>query len=107
MLSMSSKTILFWSTPLNIILRTLSVVTFVLLGLGGQVANAQSGADLSLTKRFDRHFVRVGQNVTYVITLKNLGPGLATDVQFGDSLPDQLNLVAFRCNRGVPAGGSY
>jgi uncharacterized repeat protein (TIGR01451 family) len=43
----------------------------------------------------------VGETVTYTVTLTNLGPGVATGVVFGDSLPDQLNLVESTCGAVV------
>ena len=107
MMSTLKKTIPARSKIMNIALRLVSIMIVMLLSLGGQVANAQDVADLSLTKQVNRHFVGVGQNVVYIIILKNLGLATATNIQFGDSLPDQLNLVAFQCSRGVPSSGSF
>jgi uncharacterized repeat protein (TIGR01451 family) len=69
----------------------------VAIGLFAEVATAQEAADLQLTKTADRKTVKIGETVTYTITLTNLGPGLATDIVFGDPLPDQLNLVGSTC----------
>jgi uncharacterized repeat protein (TIGR01451 family) len=56
----------------------------------------------------------VGETVTYTVTLTNLGPGVAKGVVFGDSLPDQLNLVSSTCGvvsafctvESLPSGAS-
>lgn len=79
----------------------------VLFGGSAQVAAAQGIADLKLTKVADRKNVRIGENITYTITLTNLGPDSATDVVFGDSIPDPLNLVSFTCSQGISNGGSF
>ena len=79
----------------------------VLVGGSAQVAAAQDIADLKLTKVADRKNVRIGENITYTITLTNLGPDSATDVVFGDPIPDPLNLVSFTCSQGISNGGSF
>jgi uncharacterized repeat protein (TIGR01451 family) len=79
----------------------------VLVGGSIQPVAAQGGADLNLTKVADRKNVRIGENITYTITLTNLGPDTATDVVFGDPLPDPLNLVSFACSQGISNGGSF
>jgi uncharacterized repeat protein (TIGR01451 family) len=79
----------------------------VLVGGSIQPAAAQGAADLKLTKVADRKNVRIGENIAYTITLTNLGPDSATDVVFGDPLPDPLNLVSFTCSQGISNGGSF
>jgi large repetitive protein len=84
------------------------ILTLVLLvGWSARSAAAQETADLSLTKVADRTHVRVGENITYTITLTNLGPATATGITFGDPLPDQLNLVSFTCSQGTLSGGPF
>jgi uncharacterized repeat protein (TIGR01451 family) len=61
---------------------------------------AQGIADLAITKIADRHKVRFGQNVVYTITVTNHGPDVATEIVFGDSVPDWLNWVEFTCSQG-------
>jgi uncharacterized repeat protein (TIGR01451 family) len=51
--------------------------------------------------------VRIGENITYTITLTNLRADTATGVVFGDPLPDPLNLVSFTCSQGIISGGSF
>ena len=41
--------------------------------------------------------VKIGETITYTITLTNLAPDAATDIVFGDPIPDQLNLVSSTC----------
>jgi uncharacterized repeat protein (TIGR01451 family) len=69
----------------------------LLVGLGGQTAGAQETADLQIMKVAAQKTVAAGETVTYTVTLTNLGPGPAVGVVFGDSLPDQLNLVSSTC----------
>ena len=64
---------------------------------GAETVTAQETADLEITKVASSKTVRVGETVTHTVTLTNLGPGVATGVVFGDSLPDQLNLVNSTC----------
>ena len=86
----------------------------LLTGLGGQTVAAQETADLRITKVADQKTVRAGGTVTYTVTVTNLGPGPATGVVFGDSLPDQLNLVDSTCGavsafcsvESLPSGAS-
>jgi uncharacterized repeat protein (TIGR01451 family) len=66
-----------------------AIVAAVLLVLGAETVTAQEIADLQITKVASSKTVRVGETVTYTVTLTNLGPGVATGVVFGDSLPDQ------------------
>lgn len=85
-----------------------TLLALVVLVVGSiQPAAAQQSADLKLTKVADRKNVRIGENITYTITLTNLGPESATDVVFGDPLPDPLNLVSFTCSQGISNGGSF
>ena len=79
----------------------------VLVGGSVQPAAAQESADLALTKVADRKNVRIGENITYTITLTNLGSDTATGVVFGDPLPDPLNLVSFTCSQGTISGGPF
>jgi uncharacterized repeat protein (TIGR01451 family) len=70
-------------------------------------AMAQGTADLSLAKSADRAKVKLGENVTYTITVTNLGPDTASGVTFGDTVPDLLNLVSFSCGAGAVVDLSF
>jgi uncharacterized repeat protein (TIGR01451 family) len=90
------------------------LAVMLLAGVGVETAAGQEIADLQVTKVAAEKTVRVGETVTYTVTLTNLGPGLATGVVFGDSLPDQLNLVGSTCGavsafctvESLPSGAS-
>jgi uncharacterized repeat protein (TIGR01451 family) len=85
-----------------------ALLILMLLGGGSvQPAAAQGSADLELTKVADRKNVRIGDNITFMITVTNLGPDTATSVVFGDPIPDPLNLVSFTCGQGTIVGGSF
>ena len=79
---------------------------FLLLPIGENLRSsaAQDTADLALTKVVDKKNAKIGDNMTFTITLTNLGPSTATGVTFGDPLPDPLNLVSFACSQGVAVG---
>lgn len=79
----------------------------MVLSLSVSSASAQSPiADLALTKKADRKNVKIGQNITFTITVTNLGPDTATNVFFGDALPDPLNFVSASCDKGPTFGGT-
>ena len=90
------------------------VAAVLLVVLGAETVTAQETADLQITKVASSKTVRVGETITYTVTLTNLGPGVATSVVFGDSLPDQLNLVSSTCGavsafctvQSLPSGAS-
>jgi len=65
-------------------------------------AAAAAGADLAVTKVADRATARVGDSVTYTITLTNNGPKKATGVLLGEGAPDQLGVTAYDCGGGTP-----
>ena len=93
----------------RLIYRFLLFFIMMLVFLSGSLppALAQSlVADLSLTKKADRKNVKIGQTITFTITVTNLGPDIATNVFFGDSLPDPLNFVSASCNMGSTFGGA-
>lgn len=69
----------------------------LVVGVSAAPAAAQATADLQITKAADQKTIRVGETVTYTVTVTNLGPDVATGVVFGDPIPDQLNLVASTC----------
>jgi uncharacterized repeat protein (TIGR01451 family) len=80
------------------------VAAVLLVVLGAETVTAQETADLQITKVASSKTVRVGDTVTYTVTLTNLGPGVATSVVFGDPVPDQLNLVDSTCDRSAGGG---
>jgi uncharacterized repeat protein (TIGR01451 family) len=73
----------------------------LLLSQSAQPAMAQEEADLSLKVTANRNKVKVGEEVTYTLTLTNLGPADVTSLFFSGSLPDTLNWVSFSCGAGT------
>jgi uncharacterized repeat protein (TIGR01451 family) len=86
--------------------RSPFVFLLFVLPVGGSVrpSAAQEVADLAITKVVDSKNAKIGENMTFTITLTNLGPSTATNVTFGDPLPDPLNLVSFACSQGTVVG---
>ena len=84
----------------------LLVVWMLMPGSISPVSAQGSGADLALTKTANRKSVKIGQTITFTITVTNLGPETATDVFFGDALPDPLNFVSASCDKGPISGGA-
>ena len=81
-------------------------IASVLLTLA-TLAQPATAQDLRITKVANRTNVRIGENITFTITVTNLGPGTATGIVFGDSLPDPLNLVSFSCSQGTVFNQSF
>jgi uncharacterized repeat protein (TIGR01451 family) len=78
----------------------------LILSLGtSQVAFAATAtSDISVTLVADQNHVKMGHTITYTATMTNLGPddAIAVDVVF--SLPDQLTVLSFTCDRVSPDG---
>ncbi len=63
-------------------------------------ALAAPSADLSVTKIDSPDPVVAGSNLTYTITVANLGPDSATSVSLSDTLPAGTAFVSFSCAAG-------
>jgi large repetitive protein len=61
-----------------------------------------NGIDLELTKTADATAVQLGEDVTFTITVSNLGPHDATGVEVTDQLPAGLQFVS-----ATPSQGTY
>ncbi len=62
-------------------------------------------ADLSISKTGDPASVRIGQRITYTLTVTNNGPNQAPDVTVTDDLPNEVSFVSAtpsvgNCSRG-------
>jgi uncharacterized repeat protein (TIGR01451 family) len=88
-------------------LTTLVVVTLalgVILGFGAlspsnvRPVAAQTGADVSVSIRADRHSAKPGRNITFTITATNVGDAAAQNVVVSGWQPDWFNFVASGCN---------
>jgi uncharacterized repeat protein (TIGR01451 family) len=62
---------------------------------------AVAGTDLSLTKTVDDSTPDIGQNVTYTLTVGNLGPGDATSVIVNDLLPPEVGYQSDTASQGA------
>ena len=78
-----------------------------LLWNSGQVFAAQNVADLSITIVPDKSRVKVGENITYTVTVTNLGPDAALSVGVTHGLADQLNFVSSTCDGAISADGPF
>ena len=85
---------------------TLLIVLMLMLGLVPTAFAQEPTADLALTKTADRKSVKIGETITFTITVTNLGPDAATGIYFGDSIPDPLNFVSASCDKGPTFGGA-
>ena len=70
-----------------------------------------SRADLALTKTGLPATVAAGQNITHTITVRNLGPSIATDVVVRDNLPAEVTMVSAtpsvgQCVPGTPGNAA-
>ncbi|MFM8290210.1 MAG: hypothetical protein ACKOC4_00745, partial [Planctomycetia bacterium] len=63
-------------------------------------------ADLAVTKTVNNATPNVGQNVTFTITLSNLGVDAATNVTLADLLPTGLGFVSANASQGSYAAGT-
>ncbi len=66
------------------------------------VTETPQQADLHLAKTVDNPRPRVGDTITYTVTLTNLGPNTATSVVVRDTLPAGLTFVS-----ATPSQGTY
>jgi uncharacterized repeat protein (TIGR01451 family) len=65
---------------------------------------SQEASDLAVSKVASPDPVNVGGNVTYTITVTNLGPGVAVGAQLTDALPAGLSFVSVTTSQG--SGGN-
>jgi uncharacterized repeat protein (TIGR01451 family) len=86
-------------------LITLITVLILMLGIVPSASAEEPGADLALTEVADRTRAKIGENITFTITVTNLGHDIATGIYFGDSIPDPLNFVSSSCDRGTAYWG--
>ena len=84
---------------------SLFAIFILMFGSVLPVSAQTATADLALTKTADRQNAKIGQAITFTITVTNLGPDTATGIYFGDSLPDPLNFVSSSCDKGTPYWG--
>ncbi len=71
-----------------------------------EVTETPQYADLAVTKTVDVATPNVGQNVTFTITLSNLGKDTATRVTLADPLPAGLQFVSATASQGGYSSGT-
>jgi len=79
-------------------------VLLLIASLGNSVSvarAAQTTNDISVTIVANQSKIKLGQNITYTITMTNLGPDDAIFVDVYHNLPDQLSLVSLTCDKGI------
>ncbi len=85
-----------------------SATTDLTPGNGSAVANVDvPEANLSLSKSASDSSPRLGESVTYTITLTNAGPDAATNVDVAENLPSELDLVSASASRGTFSAGTW
>lgn len=91
-----------WISRLPVALLT---TLMLLLGVVPFASAEEPGTDLAITKVADQTRAKIGETITFTITVTNLGPDTATGIYFGDSIPDPLNFVSSSCDRGTAYWG--
>jgi len=84
---------------MHLIRRIAAALTFTML-LAGQALAGVPEVDLSVTKSDSPDPVLAGSNVTYTITVQNLGPQDASNVSLTDAVPANTTFVS-----ATPPGG--
>lgn len=84
-------------------LLTAAGILSLILSMGSRATAlaAPAGSDISVKMVANRGFVRPGQEITYTVTMKNLGPDDATFVDVGFQLPNELVMVSMQCDLGI------
>ena len=62
--------------------------------------NPSEPADPAVTKSVNVSEARIGDEITFTITVTNKGPGTAEDVVVNDSIPDYLDVIQATTTRG-------
>ena len=72
----------------------------------GECVEVGAPADLSVRISDSPDPLKVGANLTYLVTVRNGGPGQATDVVMTDTLPDSVQFVSADPSQGSCTGPS-
>ncbi|WP_407453262.1 hypothetical protein [Methanobrevibacter sp.] len=66
-----------------------------------------SAADILVLKEVNNKTPLFGDLITWTITVKNIGPDMATDVRVFDALPDELIFNDYASSRGIYGDGVW
>ncbi|HEX9389457.1 MAG TPA: DUF11 domain-containing protein [Anaerolineales bacterium] len=92
----------------QLIVAAIGIASLVMsLGISGRALAAQNMADVSVTIVADKSRVKIGENITYIVTITNLGPNAALFVEVAHGLSDQLNFVSVTCDGGISSDGPF
>ena len=72
--------------------------------LVGEGYTALQEADLALTKTDSPDPVKTGSELTYTITVENLGPATASGIIMTDELPTRVNFISVEASQGSCSG---
>ena len=64
-------------------------------------------ADLAISEVASTSSPQAGANLTYVVTVTNIGPAAATNVKVNDFLPPSATLVGYLPSQGTTVNGTY
>jgi uncharacterized repeat protein (TIGR01451 family) len=70
------------------------------------ISTVVTAADLVITKEASPDPVTAGDNLTYTLTIQNLGPSNASDIVVTDTLPVETTLVSVDSSQGAPCNGT-
>jgi uncharacterized repeat protein (TIGR01451 family) len=70
-------------------------------GIYGAVPRSLLSADLAVTQTASKASASVGESVSFTVTVRNLGPNAATDVEAADALPPQFELTTASVSQGT------
>jgi uncharacterized repeat protein (TIGR01451 family) len=89
----------------RLIVNIIGILPLILsLGTSKVAFAATATSDISITLVADQSKLKMGQTITYIATMTNLGPDDAIAVDVGTLLPDQLTVVSMTCDRVSPDG---
>jgi uncharacterized repeat protein (TIGR01451 family) len=92
----------------QLIIATIGILSLVMsLGSSRRALAAQNVTDLFVTIVAEQTRVKIRENITYTVTVTNLGPDTALFVNVAHGLSDQLNFVSVACDGGNSSDGSF
>jgi len=68
---------------------------------------SQAASDVAVSMMADRDLVRAAQNISYTVTMTNLGPNDATFVDVAFAIPDGLQILSITCDQAISPDGPF